>query len=42
MMVFLNIKSSKKFDILLRPKDEPQISFVYQVGGYREPKSFYA
>ncbi|AYJ80174.1 tetraacyldisaccharide 4'-kinase [Aliarcobacter cryaerophilus ATCC 43158] len=31
----------KKFDILLRPKDEPTNNFCIPSGAYREPKSFY-
>ncbi len=31
----------KKFDILLKPKDEPTNSFLIPSGAYREPKSFY-
>ena len=31
----------KKFDILLRPKDEPTNIFCLPSGGYREPKSSY-
>ncbi|MDX4012290.1 tetraacyldisaccharide 4'-kinase [Aliarcobacter skirrowii] len=33
--------SIKKFDILLKPKDEPTNSFLIPSGAYREPKSFY-
>lgn len=32
----------KKFDILLRPKDEPTNIFCLPSGGYREPKGFYS
>lgn len=32
----------KKFDILIRPKDEPTNIFCLPSGGYREPKMFYA
>ncbi|MDZ7817141.1 MAG: tetraacyldisaccharide 4'-kinase [Aliarcobacter sp.] len=31
-----------KFNILLRPKDEPTNIFCLPSGGYREPKGFYA
>lgn len=31
----------KKFDILLKPKDEPTNNFCIPSGAYREPKSFY-
>lgn len=31
----------KKFDILLKPKDEPTNNFCLPSGAYREPKSFY-
>jgi tetraacyldisaccharide 4'-kinase len=45
-IVFLDDGFSKyqisKFDILLRPKDEPTNIFCLPSGGYREPKSFYA
>jgi tetraacyldisaccharide 4'-kinase len=43
--IFLDDGFSKKyinkFDILLRPKDEPKNSFCLPSGAYREPKSFY-
>lgn len=32
----------KKFDILIRPKDEPTNIFCLPSGGYREPKMFYS
>ncbi|CAM3515463.1 tetraacyldisaccharide 4'-kinase [Arcobacter aquimarinus] len=45
-IVFLDDGFSKyqisKFNILLRPKDEPTNIFCLPSGGYREPKSFYA
>jgi len=45
-MVFLDDGFSKyqisKFNILLRPKDEPTNIFCLPSGGYREPKGFYA
>lgn len=31
----------KKFDILVKPKDEPTNNFCLPSGAYREPKSFY-
>ncbi len=34
--------SIKKFNILLRPKNEPTNIFCLPSGGYREPKGFYA
>lgn len=40
-MDFLKYQISK-FNILLRPKDEPTNIFCLPSGGYREPKSFYA
>ena len=45
-IVFLDDGFSKyqisKFNILLRPKDEPTNIFCLPSGGYREPKGFYA
>ena len=45
-IVFLDDGFSKyqiaKFNILLRPKDEPTNVFCLPSGGYREPKGFYA
>jgi tetraacyldisaccharide 4'-kinase len=45
-IVFLDDGFSKyqisKFNILLRPKDEPSNIFCLPSGGYREPKGFYA
>ena len=45
-IVFLDDGFSKyqisKFNILLRPKDEPTDIFCLPSGGYREPKGFYA
>ncbi len=32
----------KKFDILIRPKNEPTNIFCFPSGGYREPKMFYS
>ena len=32
----------KKFDILLRPKNEPTNEFCLPSGGYKEPKGFYS
>lgn len=32
----------KKFDILIRPKDEPTNIFCLPSGGYREPKMYYS
>ncbi|AXX92550.1 tetraacyldisaccharide 4'-kinase [Malaciobacter molluscorum LMG 25693] len=44
-IVFLDDGFSKyninKFDILIRPKDEPTNIFCLPSGGYREPKMFY-
>ncbi|RXK00974.1 tetraacyldisaccharide 4'-kinase [Arcobacter sp. CECT 8986] len=45
-IVFLDDGFSKyninKFDILIRPKDEPTNIFCLPSGGYREPKMFYS
>ena len=45
-IIFLDDGFSKyqisKFNILLRPKDEPTNIFCLPSGGYREPKGFYA
>ena len=45
-IIFLDDGFSKyqiaKFNILLRPKDEPMNIFCLPSGGYREPKGFYA
>lgn len=45
-IIFLDDGFSKyqisKFNILLRPKDEPRNIFCLPSGGYREPKGFYA
>ncbi len=45
-IIFLDDGFSKyqiaKFNILLRPKDEPTNVFCLPSGGYREPKGFYA
>jgi tetraacyldisaccharide 4'-kinase len=45
-VIFLDDGFSKyqidKFNILLRPKDEPTNIFCLPSGGYREPKGFYA
>ncbi len=45
-IVFLDDGFSKyhisKFNILLRPKNEPENIFCLPSGGYREPKGFYA
>jgi len=44
-IIFLDDGFSKnkisKFDILLKPKQEPTNNFCIPSGGYREPKSFY-
>lgn len=44
-IIFLDDGFSKysisKFDILLKPKNEPTNNFCLPSGGYREPKSFY-
>lgn len=45
-IIFLDDGFSKyqisKFNVLLRPKDEPTNIFCLPSGGYREPKGFYA